>query len=226
MAIVPMAVTCLISAACGSDTSGTANTTPSSSVAPSAPASTTIKLPPGIAKDSPQDLNSTKDMTGVVTTVPGTKSIYIDYLPDVCKFIPDSVVTQLGAVSKEKAFNRPRLVLQSCVFGAPDSAFGLIAGVYINNIQELIGNSDNRILNPSLKLTDKITAVLYQDTNLDLPDGRGNENCRVSWGTFYGTADVEARSIPGYRSNPCERVVDAARKIAPYMPTRPAQMRK
>jgi len=68
----------------------------------------------GVQKDSVLDLNSTKDMTGVVTTVPIGESPYDKNMPDICGFITQAAMGQLDLATKKKGFSGSPLVAQSC----------------------------------------------------------------------------------------------------------------
>ncbi|WP_150116592.1 hypothetical protein [Williamsia herbipolensis] len=213
-------------AACSSDGTDNAPVASLSNPSPSSVAAS-ASVPAGVEKDSVLDLNSTKDMTGVVTTVPINKSPYIDHLPDICQFIPDSVVQQLGATRKKKGFTGTRLITQGCVIQPPlgELTFSINAAIYVNNIRELLTRPENRIFRSNVEIASSLRGTAFQDTGVDLNDGRGYENCRVAWGTFYGAAVISFDINPGYKANTCERAISAAQEIAPFMPKSPSQMR-
>lgn len=219
-------VSILAISACSSGSTGDSPVAQSSSTSSSAGAPSE-SVPAGVTKDSVLDLNSTKDMTGVVTTIPIDKSPYIDHLPDICQLIPDSVVRQLGATRKKKGFTGTRLVTQSCLLQPPSGAlsYAISANIYVNNIRELIEQPSTKLVERDVPLSTRVVATVFQNSGSDLNDGDGFETCRVAWGTFYGSATINFNINPGFSADTCARAIEAAKAIAPYMPQNPSQMR-
>lgn len=213
-----LAATMLTVSACGSG---------GGSAEPAASSSASIQsasVAPGVEKDSVLDLNSTKDMTGVVTTVPIGKSPYDKNMPDICNFITPAAMTKLGVDSKEKGFNSSPLVTQTCTLtAAMNNDFLISAVIYVNNIEEHLSvpsfKGDSREVTP---LYSNVKAYKLTDRVATRPGGP--YTCEVAWGTFYGTAAVrfnDDKSDAGL----CDRAFTAAQTIAPLMPKSPSQMR-
>ncbi len=214
-----IAATVLASSACDSDGGGSGPAAPSSSSNESS-----ASVAAGVEKDSVLDLNSTKDMTGVVTTVPIGKSPYDKNMPDICGFITQGAMGKLGVVAKQKGFYGSPLVYQSCILRPPPSFtvdFSISAEIYVNNLQEHLSVPNLKKVQPEpTKLFENVSAYKLRDSNVD-----GLTNlCQLAWGTFYGTAVVTLTDEKS-STNICERTLDAAKVLGPLMPKSPSQMR-
>lgn len=218
----------LAASACSSGS--TAGVESASSSASASPAFPVESLPPGVQKDSVQDLNSTKDMTGVVTTVPAGQSPYIDYLPDVCDFIPDSLLKRFGLSGKTKGFKGTRLVVQSCTMQGLDArglaSKSVTVSYYINNISEVLEPSKNQIIMPRVQLSDRVFASVKRMIPSGPEDEVTRETCGTAWGTFFGAIVVNFRQYDeGTNPVQCQMSLAAARLVAPSSPRSPSQMR-
>ncbi|MGJ0118326.1 hypothetical protein ACQ7HM_03875 [Williamsia sp. MIQD14] len=213
-----LAVTMVCASACSSG-GGSAEPAPSSSANIQS-----ASVAPGVEKDSVLDLNSTKDMTGVVTTVPIGKSPYDKNMPDICSFITPEAMGRLGVDSKEKGFNSFPLVTQTCTLTAAlDNDFLISAVIYVNNIEEHLSvpsfKGESREATP---LFGNVKAYKLTDQVATRPGGP--YTCEVAWGTFYGTAAVRFNDDKSDASL-CDRAFTAAKTIGPLMPKSPSQMR-
>ncbi|MGU3292472.1 hypothetical protein [Williamsia sp. M5A3_1d] len=216
------AVVAVVASACGGgDPGGSA----ASSVAPSVAGVSSVPVPAGVAKDSVLDLNSTKDMTGVVTTVPIGESPYDENMPDICPFIPQSAMDQLGMGLKEKSFSGRKLVTQSCILSRPgvtqyDEQYD--ATISVNNFAEYKTNPRFVFVRENFQISSKLTGSVIRNRTVDFPPNVSR--CEVSWGTFYGTASVAFLNAKS-DSEICERAEIAAKVLAPGMPKSPSEMR-
>ncbi|MBT0568488.1 hypothetical protein [Williamsia sp. CHRR-6] len=180
----------------------------------------------GVAKDSPADVNSTKDMTGVVMEYPPGKNPYFNRMPDVCKFIPDSLMKELGMIRKKTGFDGSSELFQSCnMYGVPQengAQLSISAGLYAQNISSSTDPSRNQIVNSKVDLGRNVIGTVYisPKTNVELL-----QNCFLDWGTFYGTASVNVGSARQAVADPCDGIVEIAKKILPYLPSKPYQLR-
>jgi hypothetical protein len=219
----------LAATACSSGSPGRVAADGSSSSAPSSPGFVVESTPPGTPKDSVLDLNSTKDMTGVETTVTYADSPYAAHFPDICTLIPDSLLPQLGVISKERGFTGTQLQSQACfMLGASDPQGRPIGSItvsfFINNIQELQDPDTVMTLRKGIRVNDKITAVLTRVNPYGPTDTEYVNQCQLTWGTFFGGIGVSYKAETP-NQDPCAKATDAGRLIAPYMPKSPSQMR-
>jgi hypothetical protein len=215
------AVIAVAVSACGSGGSGGEV----SSSAPSSAGVSSMPVPPGVPKDSVLDLNSTKDMTGVVTTVPIGQSPYDENMPDLCAFLPQSALDLVGMVAKKKSFYGPKLITQSCqLTPAPSESGG--AGIdftaYVNNIGEYLANPDIAKIDEIVLMEPAVRATVVRARGTDFTEGAWG--CGVVWGTFFGTASISILDFDTDKDI-CLRAVVAARKLAPFMPKSPSEMR-
>ncbi len=211
-------VVVVVLAACGSGDGGSGGGPSSSVGGPS------VSVAAGVVKDSVLDLNSTKDMTGVVTTVPIGKSPYDKNMPDICGFITQEAMDKLGVATKKKAFSGSPLIFQSCqLMPALDSDLVISAGIYVNNIQEHLSVPTlTRSGSNLVPIFASVSAhILTNDAFKALPDAR---RCEASWGTFYGTATVGVSDFK-LNGNACWRAIEAAKILGPLMPRSPSVMR-
>lgn len=217
----------LAASACSSGS--TAGVETASSSASASPAFPVESLPPGVQKDSVEDLNSTKDMTGVVTTVPFGESPYAAHLPDVCQFIPNSVSTKFGMSVKRKAFRGTQLVVQTCDMQqlSPEGEVqsSITVSYYINTIQDILNPSKAEVVTPQVQLTDKVVGTVNRSIPSSPDDATSLESCGTAWGTFFGAILVIFRYFDQQNPSACEKSVEAARLIAPAAPRSPSQMR-
>lgn len=106
-----------------------------------------------------------------------------------------------------------------------ETLYTVTAGVYTNNIDELLSPKRAVTLRRNVALSRKVNATT---TNL-MSSGPDNETfettCGTAWGTFYGSAIVNFRVTSKAAGDPCAKSVDSARLIAPLMPSSPSQMR-
>ncbi|MBT0567151.1 hypothetical protein [Williamsia sp. CHRR-6] len=186
------------------------------------------KLPTsaGVVKDSIEDVNSNKDMTGVVTTIAGDRNPYVRLIPYVCKFLPDSVTKALGMVRKQNAFGGQHKFLQACSMQSEEfqtgGSIGLTISVQASTLAEVTGGERRKILKNNIELGSNVLGTSYK---LDGDDGENFSTCNVVWGTFYGTA---VSTVIAYRQgdlDSCSKAIGAARAVLPYLPRKPIQMR-
>ncbi|MCX6469956.1 MAG: hypothetical protein NTW76_11675 [Corynebacteriales bacterium] len=195
------------------------------SAEPAASSSASIQsasVAPGVEKDSVLDLNSTKDMTGVVTTVPIGKSPYDKNMPDICNFITPEAMSRLGVASKDKGFSGSPLVAQNCSMSpSANNDIFISAEIYVNNLQEHLSRPNLVKEQPNpLAIARGTNAYILTDRNYS---GMTNV-CEVAWGTFYGTAAVSLTDNLS-AANICQRAINDAKIIAPLMPKSPSEMR-
>lgn len=217
----------LVASACSSGS--TAGVDAASSSASASPAFPVESLPQGVQKDSVEDLNSTKDMTGVVTTVPFGQSPYAAHLPDVCGFVPAALTEKFGFTSRRKGFTGTQLVAQACNFqhfdpsGSPD--YTMTVGFYTNNIQELLRPDRVIILQSGIRISPRVTASLNRLIPAGSDDLTALQTCSTSWGTFFGAATVSFRFLAEPPVDSCQQSLEAAKIFAPSAPKSPSQMR-
>lgn len=197
------------------------------SAEPAASSSASIQsasVAPGVEKDSVLDLNSTKDMTGVITTVPIGKSPYDKNMPDICNFITPQVMSELGYDAKKKGFDGSPLVYQNCALTRSTSTDIILGvGIFVNNIKEHLSAPSLRRATPgTTRIFANVDAYQLRDTGTN--DVGGPYSCEIAWGAFYGTATVQ---ITDYKSEDriCDRALAAARILGPLLPKSPSQMR-
>ncbi|MGU3291569.1 hypothetical protein [Williamsia sp. M5A3_1d] len=213
-----LAATVVAVSACSSG-GGSADPAPSSSANIQS-----ASVAPSVEKDSVLDLNSTKDMTGVVTTVPIGKSPYDKNMPDICGFITPEAMNKLGVDSKKKGFVGSPLVYQNCTLKksiSNDSIFA--ANIFVNNLTEHMSA-------PSLKPVGTGEVAIFSNVrgfelrDSDTNDVGGPYSCEVAWGTFYGTATTQLIDFKS-EDRICDRTLAAARILGPLLPKSPSQMR-
>ncbi|MGU3292770.1 hypothetical protein [Williamsia sp. M5A3_1d] len=217
-----------ITACSSATTTNDASSSSSADAAASSPAFPSESVPPGVQKDSVLDLNSTKDMTGVVTTVSGPESPYIDHLPDICGLVPDTAMQQLGVQNKSRGFRGTQLVTQSCVMQHLDSGnvtYSVTPSFYVSNFSQITTPDVAVIQQRGIKLTDKITAITTKLPPYGPDDSTFREECGAAWGTFFGSINVNYRTKTPATDDPCEGAIRAARILAPNMPKSPSEMR-
>lgn len=216
----------LAASACSSGS--TAGVETASSSASASPAFPVESLPPGVEKDSVQDLNSTKDMTGVVTTVPFGQSPYAAHLPDVCDFVPENYLSQFGLLSKKRGFKGTQLVVQSCVMQGPGASgpdYSSSVSFYTNNIDEILEPSKVELLQKDVKLSSRVSGFVEKDRPFGPDDTASIRTCGTAWGTFFGAIVVDFRSDTPSIPDPCAKSLDAAKFLVDGMPKSPSQMR-
>ncbi|MEH3155420.1 MAG: hypothetical protein PGN29_08745 [Gordonia paraffinivorans] len=217
---------CVGFAASACSSGSTAGVESASSSASASPAFPVESLPPGVQKDSVFDLNSTKDMTGVVSTVPFGQSPYAAHLPDVCAFVPSSLIQQFGLSTKRKGYKGTQLVVQTCTMqnlsrgGLPASSVTI--SFFTNNIEEISDPSKSSVVTPRVAISDRVNGSVRKPVPSNLAD---IQTCDVDWGTFFGAVIVSFRSLESPPPDLCARALDAARLFAPHVPKSPSQMR-
>ena len=206
----------------------------SSSASASASASASPAFPsesvaPDVQKDSVEDLNSTKDMTGVITTIPGSESPYIDYLPNICRFVSAKTMAALGVQTKRLGFRGTRLVSQVCSLqhltsGSVTSSIAV--NFYINNIEEITQPSRAVFQQKNVRVSPEISGDVIKLPESGPGDTTFQRECGTAWGTFFGAIVVRFRDDVGTPGvDPCAVSLQAARLLAPEMPKSPSQMR-
>lgn len=186
-----------------------------------------LPTPAGTVPDSIQDINSTKDMTGVVTTYSNDENPYLKLIPYVCTFLPDSLTKQvLGMETKQTGFGGQHTLLQTCSMAGPSGPnyeqIGITVTVQATSYAEDTASPKHTNIARAVPIWRDVTGSLYQnpgDVSEDLV------YCNLSWGTFYGSAVVTVYTRDGYRADPCDKAKEFAPKIAPLLPSRPVQMR-
>ncbi|MCP2160787.1 hypothetical protein LX12_001974 [Williamsia serinedens] len=217
----------LAASACGSGS--TAGVETASSSASASPAFPVESLPPGVQKDSVFDLNSTKDMTGVVTTVPFGQSPYAAHLPDVCNFVPQTLMDRFGFEGKRRGFRGTQLVAQACNLqhqgadGLPD--YSATIGFYTNNISEVLRTDRVSILRRDVTLSPSVSATLNRLIPASSEDLTALQTCSASWGTFFGAISVSFRYFAEPPRDSCNEAVAAAKLFVSSAPKSPSQMR-
>ncbi|MBT0567665.1 hypothetical protein [Williamsia sp. CHRR-6] len=205
-------VSVLVVAECSSGTSGSPNSDAAKVVS--------VSVPADVPKDSIRDLNSTKDMSGVVTTIPENQSPYVGNLPQVCPFLPKKPIEALGA--EKILLNLDGEYIQSCRF-QPEGIEGWIAAAAIYTVpyyQFVNGDSYGIVGGPLTLPTGKPGVYLR---NKVLADSR---ECVVAWGTFYGVAEVSYNRASDSSEDECARALEYAKIVEPALPREPAQMRR
>lgn len=217
----------LAASACSSGS--TAGVDAASSSASASPAFPVESLPPGVQKDSVQDLNSTKNMTGVVTTLPANQSPYIDHLPDVCSFVDSDQMRRLNLRTKKLAFKGTRLVGQACSLQGFDASGNLQAtillGFYTDNIQQITAPERAVVIALDVPITQNISGIKSKLPPTSPDDPTFMDSCSTSWGTFFGAITVDFNRGEGSSVDPCSASTDAARVLVGTMPRSPSQMR-
>lgn len=217
----------LAASACSSGS--TAGVESASSSASASPAFPVESLPPGVQKDSVFDLNSTKDMTGVVTTVPFGQSPYAANLPNVCDFVPNSLLQELGLATKLKAFRGTQLVVQTCDMQGRDAqgtpTKSLDVSFYTNNIRETLDPKRVQILEQNVAISPRVNAVVKKSIPGSPDDETAIESCDVAWGTFFGAIVVSYQDFSGFKPSTCNIALSAAKAVVQSAPRSPSQMR-
>lgn len=220
---------CVGLAASACSAGSTAGVESASSSASASPAFPIESLPPGVQKDSVQDLNSTKDMTGVVTTIPIGQSPYVRHLPDVCGFVSPQLMQKFGLVSKRKGYSGQDLIVQSCTMQALDNE-GLASSTvtisfFTNNIAEISNPSKTALVKPNVRISDKVVGQIRKPVPATSDDQTALQTCDTSWGTFFGAIIVSYRSLANPQSDLCGNSLEAAKLFASSAPRSPSQMR-
>ncbi|MBT0567661.1 hypothetical protein [Williamsia sp. CHRR-6] len=205
-------VSVLVVAGCSSGTSGSPNSDAAKVVS--------VSVPADVPKDSIRDLNSTKDMSGVVTTIPENQSPYVGNLPEICPFLPRKQLEALGASKVTSAILSD--YIQSCAF-QPDSNQGWVgaSAIYTLPLYQYKSGQTYRVIREGVPLPGGRVGTLLRQ-RLD-PDSR---ECVVAWGTFYGVAEVSYNRSADSSEDECQRALSYAEVVAPNLPTRPSQMRR
>lgn len=217
-----LAAVSLLAASCSS----------SGSTAPSAASSSSsnssiLPTPSGTVPDSIEDVNSNKDMTGVVTQLSGDKNPYNTLIPYVCPFLPDSLTQgKLGMSSKRTSFGGKHTLIQACDM-ATDTGPNyeqLSIGVIIRSVSiaDLLRVPGISVLRSGVRIAANVTGILYK---LSTDDKGSAKFCNLAWGTFYGSAAVTVSVDNGYAADPCAKAVEVAPEISPFLPKEPLQMR-
>ncbi|WP_299575251.1 hypothetical protein [uncultured Williamsia sp.] len=175
-------------------------------------------------------MNSTKDMTGVVTTLSdhdSPRNPYFDLIPNVCAFLPDSLTKdRLGMAEKNTGFAGKHSLLQLCnmatTSGPNYEQLGLVVTIQATSIADVSSNPEHRDIDKSVPVWRNVTGVLYKNP---ADDTQGDQVCNLAWGTFYGSAVVTVSTTGGYKADPCSKAREFSAEIAPYLPSRPVQMR-
>lgn len=228
LAIAVMATVMVATTACTSGTTGEPSPSSASASVEASPAFPLESVPPSVEKDSVLDLNSTKDMTGVVTTVPFGESPYAAHLPDICTFIPESAMKQLGVESKKRGFRGTQLISQVCSlfhFESGKVAYGVAVNFYTNNIRELLNPEIAVTLRKDVSISPRVRGVVNKLNQSGPDDTNFKQECGTAWGTFFGGIVVRYKTSTPQSVDPCARSVDAARAIVDFMPKSPSQMR-
>lgn len=223
-----LAAVVVATTACTSETTGEPTPTSASASAGASPAFPSESVPPGVEKDSVLDLNSTKDMTGVVTTVPFGESPYAAHLPDICTLVPATVMEELGVTTKKRGFRGTQLVVQGCNMqhlDTGDVTYNVTVGFYTNNLSEISAPGKAVIQRNGVKISSKISGRTSKLPPTEPGDPTFREQCGTAWGTFFGAIVVNYRTSKPESVDPCSKSESAARIIAPYMPKSPSEMR-
>jgi len=228
LSIAVLAAIMAATTACTSGTTGDPAPSSASASAEASPAFPSESVPPGVEKDSVLDLNSTKDMTGVVTTVPIDKSPYPAHLPDICTLIPQSVMNQLGVNNKKRGFRGTQLISQACNMQHLDAGnvtYSITINFYTNNYEEITKPSKSETLRRNIPIYRGIMASSNKLPRTGPDDTTYTEECGTAWGTFFGAIVVRYDTVTPESTDPCASAVDASRIIAPFMPKSPSEMR-
>ncbi|WP_253660132.1 hypothetical protein [Williamsia maris] len=187
--------------------------------------------------DSIEDVNSTKDMTGVVTTysdADSPKNPYFDLIPYVCPFLPDSITRgKLGMTQISNGFAGQHRLLNLCNMqneAAPLGGARLSISVTLQatSFTDVFASPTHTNVATSVPIWRNVTGLVYKNAGDDDDRSDGTPRtrvCNMVWGTFYGTARVAVLAGFGYRVDPCRKVVEVAKLVAPYLPSKPIQMR-
>ncbi|WP_188493352.1 hypothetical protein [Williamsia phyllosphaerae] len=214
--------------ACTSGTTGDPAPNTAIASAQTSPAFPSESVPPGVKKDSVLDLNSTKDMTGVVTTVPFGESPYAAHLPDICTFVPREVMERLRVDNKRRGFTGTQLVSQACIMLRSAAGFvqaNLTVNFYTSNISEVLASDVAVVLEKDIRISAEISGTSKKLPPSGPEDSTFEEECGTAWGTFFGAIVVNYRTRNPDEDDPCAGSINAAKIIAPAMPKSPSQMR-
>lgn len=226
--IAVLATVMVATTACTSGTTGDPAPNTAIASAQTSPAFPSESVPPGVEKDSVLDLNSTKDMTGVVTTVPINKSPYLDHLPDICALIPQTAMKQLGVETRKLGFRGTQLISQVCAMqhlNEGSIASSVAVNFYTNSYQELTAPDISQTLERNIPIYKNVLGSLNKLPESGPDNTTYKQECGTAWGTFFGGIVVRYRTSTPETVDPCARSVKAARIIAPYMPKSPSEMR-
>ncbi|MFD0926497.1 DUF3558 domain-containing protein [Williamsia deligens] len=168
-------------------------------------------------------------MTGVVTTVPFGQSPYAAHLPDVCNFVPDRLVQELGLVTKLKAFRGTQLVVQTCDMQGRDAqgtpTKSLDVSFYTNNIREVLDPKQVQVLQQEVPISPRVDATVKKSIPGSPDDETAIESCDIAWGTFFGAIVVSYQDFSGFKPSTCDIALSAAKTIVNSAPRSPSQMR-
>ncbi|MBT0567664.1 hypothetical protein [Williamsia sp. CHRR-6] len=205
-------VSVLVVAGCSSGTSGLPNSDAAKVVS--------VSVPADVLKDSIRDLNSNKDMSGVVTTIPENQSPYVGHLPQVCPFLPKKPLEALGA--KKIVLNLDGEYIQSCRF-QPDGieGWGAAAAIFTVPEYDYKDNPAYKVIREGIMLPRNNKAFMMKSTS-----GGDSRECVVAWGTFYGVAETNYNASFDSSENECDRALAYAKIVAEYLSIKPSQMRR
>ncbi len=213
---------------CTSGTSGEAG--PAASAA-SSPNSGLLPTSAGVKPDSTEDVNSTKDMTGVVTTysdADSPKNPYYSLIPYVCPFLPDSITRgNLGMTQIINGFGGQHSLLNLCNMQSEADAntgarLGIAVTMQATSFADVGASPTHTDIAKNVHIWRNVSGLIYKNAGDD--DAR-TRVCNLAWGTFYGTAVVTVDVYENPAIDPCAKVVEVAKLAAPYLPSKPIQMR-
>ncbi|GGF44388.1 hypothetical protein GCM10007298_45160 [Williamsia phyllosphaerae] len=169
-------------------------------------------------------------MTGVVTTYSdheNPKNPYFDIIPYVCPFLPDSLTRdKLKMTKKQTGFGGQHSLLQLCRMvtdtGPNYESLSITVAIQATSFADVSAIPDHTTIETKVPIRSDVTGTVYKTRN---DDRTSTKYCNIVWGTFYGSASVTVGVSNGYRAEPCEKVREYAPLIAPYLPSKPIQMR-
>ncbi|GAB2650793.1 hypothetical protein GCM10027169_15980 [Gordonia jinhuaensis] len=182
---------------------------------------------PQLSEDDPLNVNSTKDLSTVTATIDGADSPYLYRLPNICPRFPDGALVKAGidpSLGLNPFSGRTTSLLQSCELTASDPSgqnpqlWGVAIGITSNNIDELINQSRIHVVKSNVAIGPHSEFVYHSDGDTAL-------DCEAAWGTFFGAVMLNYSGNTWYPNDPCAKVVDIARVLYPYIPSRPGRRR-
>ncbi|MBJ7291144.1 hypothetical protein [Williamsia sp.] len=186
-----------------------------------------LPTPEGTVPDSIEDINSTKDMTGVVTTYSNDANPYIKLIPYVCPFLPDSLTREkLGMVDKQTGFGGQHTLLQICNMGSATGPnyeqLGITVTVQATSFSDATSTASINKIAEDVPVWKNVTGTVYKNS---IDDTDEEKVCNIVWGTFYGSAVVSIFVSKGYVADACQKAPEVARMVAPFLPSTPSEMR-
>ncbi|MGJ0119351.1 hypothetical protein ACQ7HM_09115 [Williamsia sp. MIQD14] len=195
----------------------------SSADAPSQPQVQSISLAPGVVKDSPADLNSTKDMSDVVdtTTMTPPQSPYYGHLPAVCPLLEKVSFSPIRNPTLNTGLNTE--FAQSCVIQGPGfSADNLGVTLIAQSVSATLAAQNVQPIEKDFRASGIPTPVTTYSLRSS-PEATGA--CVATWGQFYGSVQMSLFGSGRTTAENCQLVLEFAKAATSNLPKAPFQMR-